>query len=350
MELSRYPKKEFLRPKRLVQPGVYGKETSVLEYDSPRHERWVNAEDLWLFGYFRWQWADAQIKVAKIDTVNKQIIMDHAYCYSADAPMDDTQGILYKAFNLLEELSEPGEWYLNRNTGILYFIPPEGTDPETAALEIGMTDAPLVKMDHVSFITLKNLDFDLGRDSGIVMNDCSDCVLEGCSVTRFGVSGIKAVKSTRCRIADCELAWFGRDGMMVSGGDRHTLTSGENVIENNKIHDLGCVDHTYVPCLNVEGVGCRIAHNLLYNCPSSVLRLEGNDHIFEYNEVHSAVLESDDQGAVDIYLNPTYRGNVFRYNYFHDIGHRVSAGDCCGEAGIRLDDIISGTVITGNIF
>ncbi len=32
------------------------------------------------------------------------------------------------------------------------------------------------------------------------------------------------------------------------------------------------------------------------------------------------VTESDDQGAIDMWGDPTYRGNIFRYNYIHDVG------------------------------
>lgn len=352
MELSRYPKTGFLEPKRLVQPGVIGGETSVLEYDSPCHERWVNAEDLWLFGYFRYRWADARIKVAEIDTEKHHIIMDHAYSYANLGTMDTAQGIAYYAFNLLEELSEPGEWYLDRRNMILYFRPPNGCDPRTAELELNLLNGAPVVMNHVRFLVLEGFHFDLGRSCVIRMTDCSDCVIDGCALTRFGATGIMAKNVRNCTVRNCELAWLGRGGIDMTGGDRETLTPSGNVIENNRIHDFGCIDHTYTPAIRADGVGFRMAHNLLYHAPSSVLRLEGNDHIFEYNEVHSAVRESDDQGAVDIFQNPTYRGNVFRYNYFHDIGRKPSDSGflLCGAAGIRLDDVISGTVICSNIF
>lgn len=50
--------------------------------------------------------------------------------------------------------------------------------------------------------------------------------------------------------------------------------------------------------------------------------------------------------------DPTYRGNVYRFNYFHHIGRRWSGSQdaALGQAGIRLDDAISGTLITGNVF
>jgi len=78
----------------------------------------------------------------------------------------------------------------------------------------------------------------------------------------------------------------------------------------------------------------------------------GNDHLIEYNEVFRTVLESDDQGGADMWGDPTFRGNVYRFNYWHDIGgpseHNLQAK--CGRAGIRLDDAISGTLIYGNVF
>lgn len=352
MELSRYPKTGFLVPKSLVQAGKVGGETSILEYDSPCHERWKDADDLWLFGYFHWRWADARIKVAKIDTEKHLLVMDHAYSYSSIGTMSTEQGIIYRAVNLLEELSEPGEWYLDRKGMTLYFIPPEGVDAKTAELEMSLFNGTPVILENVRHVTLRGLHFDLGRSIALRMKNCADCVIDGCAFTRFGATAVIAPGNKNCAFRNCEIAWMGRGGIVMSGGERETLTPSGNVIENNRIHDFGCIDSTYVPAFSIDGVGFRISHNLLYSCPSSVIRLEGNDHIFEYNEVHSAVRESDDQGAVDIYQNPTYRGNVFRYNYFHDIGRKPSKGITyvCGSAGIRLDDVISGTVISGNVF
>lgn len=80
------------------------------------------------------------------------------------------------------------------------------------------------------------------------------------------------------------------------------------------------------------------------------MRIEGNDHLIEYSEVHSAVRESDDQGAMELFMNPTYRGVVFRHNYFHDTGKTGFETAVHGQAAIRLDDAISGMHIYGNLF
>ena len=49
------------------------------------------------------------------------------------------------------------------------------------------------------------------------------------------------------------------------------------------------------------------------------MRLEGNDFIIEYNEIAHVVNESDDQGGLDMWNNPSYRGNIIRYNRWSDI-------------------------------
>lgn len=52
------------------------------------------------------------------------------------------------------------------------------------------------------------------------------------------------------------------------------------------------------------------------------------------------------RGGIDMFYNPSYRGVVIRYNYWHDI----KGGTHHGAAGVRLDDMISGVTIYGNVF
>ena len=79
----------------------------------------TRANDPWLFGYWHFLWADATIKIGKIDTEAKTITTAEPYHYGGRG-MSNTQGIIYYAFNLLEEIDQPGEWYLDREAGILY--------------------------------------------------------------------------------------------------------------------------------------------------------------------------------------------------------------------------------------
>ncbi|MBN2450687.1 MAG: right-handed parallel beta-helix repeat-containing protein [Lentisphaeria bacterium] len=347
MTLARWPNEGFVGSRSLVDPGSPAEgRPAILEYDSDRHARWTRAEDLWLFGYFRYLWADAAIRIAAIDTETRTLTTAEPYRYGGG--MSTQQGIQYYAFNLLEEIDAPGEWYLDRRRGILYLYPPASL--AEATVEIGMLPQTMVTMTAVSDVRIEGLTFDLARYNGLELTDCTRCVVAGCTVSRMAGNGITIRGGTRNGLLGCDVHTIGRRATEVIGGDRASLTPGEHFVENCRIHFFGRIDRTYTPAVQLEGVGNRVAHNLMYNCPSSVMRIEGNDHIIEFNDVHSAVRESDDQGAMELFRNATYRGVVFRHNRFLNVGKTGSEAAVHGQAGIRLDDAISGILIYGNLF
>ena len=347
--VARWPNRGFVEARSLVDPGwPEAWRPSVLGYDDPRHERWTRAEDPWLFGYFRFLWADATLPLGSVDPSTRTLRTREPYVYAEDRGMSTEQAIIYYVHNLLEEIDEPGEYYLNRDTGVLYFYPP--SDPNAATVEVGMLTTPMVTLNGVSDVRLEGLTLDLGRDSGVVLQDCQRCVVSGCTVSRMAANGILVHGGEANGLLSCDVHTIGRRATEVIGGDRETLTPGRHFVENCCIHDFGRIDRTYTPAIQLEGVGNRVAHNLMYNGPSSAMRIEGNDHVIEYNEVHSVVQESDDQGSMELFMNATYRGVVFRHNYFHDLGKTGTETAVHGQAAIRLDDAISGLHLVGNLF
>jgi hypothetical protein len=347
MTLARWPNKGFVGIRELIEPGSAKEgKPSVFGYIDDRHARWTQANDLWLLGYWHFLWADATIQVAKIDTEAKTITTAKPYNYGGRG-MNNHQGIIYYAFNLLEEIDQPGEWYLDREAGVLYMYPPK--DLSDATVEIGMHSGPMVTFDSVTHVRLEGLVFDLARYNGIQVSNSSDCLIAGCTVKRMAATGIIVSGGERFGVFGCDLHALGRRGIEMRGGERETLEPAGHFVENCRIYNFGRVDRTYTQAVTVGGVGNRLSHNLLYDCPTSVISLGGNDHLIEFNDVHSAVQESDDQGGIDMWGNPTFRGNIFRYNRFRNIGKTGTEHAAHGQAAIRFDDTISGQLVYGNI-
>lgn len=341
--LARWPNAGFVNTAGLVAPA--SDTTTMLStfaYDNDRPTRWATAPDPWLFGYWQASWADGTVAVESIDPATKRITTKTPYRDGTGIELD--LAIPYYAFNLLEEIDMPGEWYLDRGTGILYLYPP--ADPAAATVELSMLSTPMVTMDDVSHVRLEGLTFDLARFDGVVIRGGEGCLLAGCTISRLAGSAINIDGGYGHGVLGCDLFTLGRGGISATGGDRQTLVPGGHFVENCHIYDFSRIDRTYTPAVQVEGVGARIAHNLIHDTPCHAVRLGGNEHLMEFNEVHSVTYESDDQGAVDMFGNPTFRGVVFRYNYFH----HVNGDDDRPRAGIRLDDVISGLLIYGNIF
>jgi len=353
LTLARWPNAGFVNGGKIIEPGSKraGK-ASMFTYLDDRHARWSNAEDGWLFGYFRHGWADRTLKIEAIDTKAKQVTCaayEDLWGESMKPVQWFNQGrIKYFAFNLLEELDQPGEWYLDRKIGILYCYPP--AELAKAVVEIGMLSVPMLTLTQVSQVRLEGLVFDLSRADCMSLQDCEGCLVAGCTVKRFAGSGISIHGGRRDGILGCDLYSLGRGATEVIGGDRKTLTPAQHFVENCLMHSLGRLDHTYVPGIGMTGVGIRAAHNRFYDCPSSAIRFDGNDLLMEYNQAERVVLESEDQGAMETYGNPTFHGNVLRFNSFAFIGPRTPMEGSPFRAGIRLDDAICGTLVYGNIF
>ncbi len=86
--------------------------------------------------------------------------------------------------------------------------------------------------------------------------------------------------------------------------------------------------------------GCIIRHNLVHDSPHAAILYGGNDHLFEFNEVHDFLIESDDLGG--LYSNNGWLsyGNRLRHNFIHHTSHAL---------GVYLDDADSGDLLEGNV-
>ncbi len=342
LPLARWPNTGFVH---VADVAADAGKTGPIRYDGDRPQRWKDDQDILLYGYWFHDWADSYERVASIDTARHEITLAPPY-----TTYGYRKGQRYYAVNLFSELDMPGEWYLDRSSGTLYLYPP--ADPNQAVVELSTAVFPLVEMDHVSHVTLQGLTWELGGADGILVKDGAGCLLAGCTIRRLGGNGVEIHGGTGHKLRSCDIYSLGRGGAVVEGGNRKTLTPGRHLVENCDIYDLSRIDHTYTPAVVLSGVGHRIAHNAFHDIGSSAIRLGGNDHVVEFNEVYRVVRESDDQGGVDMWGDPTYRGNVIRYNYWHHIGNwrHTGAEPGCGQAGVRLDDAISGVLVLGNVF
>ncbi len=344
MHLARWPDESFVRIKDVVvKDGTkgydrVGSKVGKFTYDGDRPARWTNEPDLLLYGYWFWDWADSYERVESIDAQAKVITLAaplHRYGFSVGAP--------YYAVNALCELDQPGEWHLDRKTGTVLLYPP--ADAGNATIEFSTFADTMVRLDNVSHVRLEGITWDLGSADAIHIRGGENCLLAGCTIRRFAGNALE-VSGTGHGVLSCDVSSMGRGGIIMNGGNRKTLAPGKLFVENCDIHELSRIDHTYTPAILLNGVGNRIAHNRIHDINSSAMRVEGNDHVIEFNDVFRVVLESDDQGGADMWGNATYRGNICRYNSWRDIGGHPKLG----QAGIRLDDAISGTLIYGNIF
>lgn len=354
MTLARWPNGGFVKITGLVEPdtmnvrGTKGSKTGKFMYEGDRPKRWVGEKDLWVHGYWFWDWSDERQKVESIDTERRIISVAppyHGYGYRV--------GQWFYALNILAELDTPGEWYLDQETGILYFWPP--TPIEKGRTVVSVLDS-LVSLTDVSHVTFEGIIFEAGRGTAITIKGGTQAKIAGCVLRNLGSWGVTIEGGTNNGVVGCDIYQTGNGGIGLdgcgiyaggySGIGRKTLTAAGHFADNNHIHHFGRWNHTYQAAISIGGVGNRATHNLIHDAPHMAIEFSGNDHHIEFNEIHNVCQESNDAGAVYAGRDWTMRGTVIRHNYLHHITGFQGRG--CN--GIYLDDMFCGTAIFGNVF
>jgi len=339
MTLARWPNENWARISKVPAEKDAGKFT----YEGDRPSRWTKADDIWIHGYWTYDWADSYEKIESIDTNSREI---------ATHPPHGTYGYTedrrYYALNILEELDQPGEWYLDRKAGMLYFWPPAPIRKGKAV--VSLLEEPMVSIDGASYVTLRGLTMEFTRGDAVNIKGGTGNLVAGCTVRNIGNVGIRILGGTGNGARGCDIYETGDGGIVLEGGDRKTLTPAGNFVENCHIHNYSRWVRTYRPAVLIRGVGNRIAHNLIHDAPHCAIILNGNEHIIEFNDIHDICRETCDAGAFYIGRDWTERGNVLRFNYFHNIQKSEGLRGYTEVMAIYLDDCASGTRIYGNVF
>lgn len=342
-------------PKAVLEGRGKRSDSNTFEYDFDRPDRWKlspnDAEnDLWINGLFQWEWAGDTRKVLKLDRQNKRISVDY----------QNVSGRFHYYFrNILEELDTPGEFYIDRQAGLLYLYPPQsaaqiGSAETTSSsglknikAELAVFNGPFVQLNGVSQCLFSGLTFTGCRTTGFWAQQCEDCYLDHCRIEGMGVHAVVMKNCLWSGVYHSSLRKLGGCGVRLTGGDRSTLIPSGLTVHDTEIASFCQIDRAYAAAVQTTGCGMTATNNLIYDSPHHAFRMDGNDQYCARNEVHSVVYEYSDQSGIDIYCDPMYRGIVIEKNFWHHIGSSLAL---CGQAGIRLDDSISGVVMTGNIF
>jgi hypothetical protein len=310
-------------------------------YSNPRPSRWAQAPDAWLHGLFQYGWAECHTKVASIDTAAKTITVTPTPGYG----IADLRP--FYAENLLEEITAPGEYYVDRAAGLLYLLPPSSLTG--ARIVVSMLETPLVSLAKASHVTLRDMTLEDGRANLIEASDASHVRLIGLTLRNGGGAGAN-LRGTDIGVSYANVYGTATGGVLLTGGDRPSLTPGGDYVENSHIHDYARRDWMYSAGVDVKGVGNRVSHNKIHGAPhNAVLFFGTNDTKVEYNDIYGVCTDTADAGAIYSGRDWGARGDEVIGNYLHDLSSSLTDLFSSSISGIYLDDCLSGVAVRGNI-
>lgn len=347
MTLARWPNDGFIRiakvtgGKPITVHGLAGDALGKFTIAEDRLPNWSQETDLRVCGYWFWDWSDERQKVKSLDPRTRTIELElpsHYYGYR--------QGQRFYVFNALSELDAPGEWYLDRQAGQLYFWPPAPSNPQTEQLPALSVLPTAITLQDASWIVLRGLVIEQTRSHVITIAGGRGVKVAGCLIRNAGGWGVTINGGLQNGVVGCDLEQTGEGGISLSGGNRQTLSPGGHFADNNHIHQYSRLVRAYRPAVGLTGVGHRAAHNVIHDAPHTAILNSGNDHLIEFNEIYHVCQETGDVGAFYMGRDWSMRGTVVRHNYFHDL----SAPGLHGAMAVYLDDAASGVTIFGNLF
>ncbi|MBU6173889.1 MAG: right-handed parallel beta-helix repeat-containing protein, partial [Planctomycetes bacterium] len=295
--------------------------------------------------------------------------------------------------NAREFLDSPGEWYLDRKTGVLTYMPKPGEDPnswnvaaplaQNTLLAIrGTRERPVMNL-HFRGLHIEHVDWELPEQGYGGLFCCNVPVFrdEGNPGHRFIEAAVEMTDAISCSFVDGGIARVGGMGLVL--GERTAdITVERNLIEqtgaggiglgqcnvgfgyllaapearkgeyerfricNNYVHHCGLDYFGAVGIALFRMKDSTISHNLIHDTTYCGVVFPGDQdpnwnfvggNVFESNHIYNDMRVTQD--GAGLYASFAHRGTAIRGNLIHDSsGNPMSGGICLdGSTGMTFD-------------
>ena len=276
------------------------------------------------------------------------------------AAMSIVEGDNFVYENVREALTEPGEWYLDRKEGKLYYIPEKGETPENLTLSAPVTEK-FIDINGISNITFsginfKNTDWDFvsGTQWHPNLNEAHplypnikykpthpQAAFETPAV-------ISVANSSDINFINCEFKNLSNTAIKYNTGSKNSKVDSclFEQIGGNAVFINGPYE-TPAKTSNIDVTDCHIGYyGRIYNNSIGVLITHATDCDIAYNEIHDGWYTAVSVGWNWGYTtNPTNNIQI-KNNLIYNIGNGwLSDMGGIYTLGIQPDTVISGNII-----
>jgi hypothetical protein len=341
-------------------------------------KHWAHPEEAVIHIYQSYYWGNLQWQIKHLGRESQTIWFGEGghqlgaqYSHSP-ANVDERSRFFVE--NVFEELDSPGEWYLDRREGMLYWMPEVGTDPATAVIEVPRLKRVIefrgTRRKPVHHITIERLritgtastfmdsyeipslgDWALCRDGSVLLEGTRNCSIRGCWFDAVGGNGVFINRYNRdVDVAGCTFSETG-DSAVCLVGEYETTTGTQKPfpyecrVENNHIHDCGEFGKQIAGVYISRAKRITAGHNLIHDMSRAGICIGDGTwggHVIEHNHIHDTCRQTHDHGPFNSWGRERYWSLV--HSHFGP-----NKGNCIVAGDVKFD-AMEPTLIRNNYF
>ncbi|MCF7762268.1 MAG: right-handed parallel beta-helix repeat-containing protein [Verrucomicrobia bacterium] len=294
-------------------------------------------------------WADIRMQIRSVDEAGQIATL------SGDPrPSNKEKNARYFIENTPDALDAPGEWYLDRESGVLTYWALPGQDltgievvaprlEELMRFQGDLSGERPVAHVVLRGVTFSHTDWTLGENGyadtqaaiatpgDIRAEGMEDCVIEDCVFSHLAGYAVELGRGCRrVRIVGNEMVDLGAGGVRLGEPAIRESAFEANhghVVSDNHMHALGRVYPPAVGVFVLQSGGNRITHNHIHDLFYTAISVGWNwgyretpcrENVVEFNHLHDiGQARLSDMGAV--YTLGIQKGTVIRNNLIHDV-------------------------------
>lgn len=350
----------------LIEEALSG---TSFKYKEGHIKRWYNLEDVEVVVYHSWN--ESRLLISELNEEERTIRFHDPKAKHVIGWQGAGGPNRYYMENVFEGLQHPGDWYLDRKTGDLYYWAIDNIEKldiiapvlnQVIRLEGG------IKEQNVQYINFKGITFsdadwslpangypdcgdvgDIVHPSAVTWENVRFCSMENCCIRNVGTYALE-ITGYGNQIIGNEFYDTGGGGIISRNYNKEP-----NIFSYNHIHNCGEVYPSAVG-INIDDGGGIISHNLIHDISHSGVYArhwatetqpiqranQEQGLIIEYNEIYDVMKKINDGGGIFV----RDANIIIRNNLIHDC---FSYSNRCPGWGIYLGCETRDTLVENNI-
>jgi hypothetical protein len=293
----------------------------------PHISNWSKPTTGFVHAFHSGYWGSWVFEIVSINSTQNTIMFGRGGFQEARG--SGSGGAFYVA-NIFEELDSPDEWFLNKDTRTLYFMPNEtmpnvfvasqipclisvsGSSIEDSAHNVlvrGLTFTQTTNTYMRDYMVPSGGDWSVHRGGTIYLTNTRNITITHNLFTQLGSNGVALIDyNDATSITLNEFVWLADSAIILVGStngiDGYSVPSqpANTLIQSNLIHETGIYIKQSSPVLISVSRSVSVIGNLMFNIPRAAINVNDGfygNHTLSWNVIFNTVRETSDHGNIN---------------------------------------------------